>query len=361
MLLEAAFSGKRMPVASANGRDDIARPQRAAPIDVCITVDTEFSIGGAFADPRRYRPLSDELVECRIDGADEGLGFILRALGESSIPGTFFVETLQSYYFGERRMGRIVERICAADHDVQLHLHPCWAAFRNRHWRSIEPEGDSCAAQSADRLQEMIGFAQEVFSRWGVRQPVALRAGGFSCGRSVHRAMVGCGITVGSNIALAIYRPADPAFHLTGGCRLVGGVLEVPALTYEAQRPPFGWQRRVLAIAATSWPEMEALLWRAREAGISPVVVLTHPFEFVKREDFRFRLLRRHRVNRQRLQRLAAFLYTHSDDFRATTFSQSASAWSAGQGRPDPLLRVPAHLSYARLCQNVLSDLVWRY
>ena len=72
-----------------------------AETEVCITVDTEFSIGGAFADPQRYRPLSTELVECRIGGRSEGLGFILQTLKKSGVAATFFVEVLQGCYFGD--------------------------------------------------------------------------------------------------------------------------------------------------------------------------------------------------------------------------------------------------------------------
>ena len=45
--------------------------------EVCITIDTEFSIGGAFADPVRRRPIGEENVTCPADGHENGLGFLL--------------------------------------------------------------------------------------------------------------------------------------------------------------------------------------------------------------------------------------------------------------------------------------------
>jgi hypothetical protein len=348
-------------VLAQTGRPLATGPGTSAPTEVCITVDTEFSIGGAFADPERYRPLSRELVDCAVGGRAEGLDFLLRALREHRIPATFFVEVLQCFYFGERPMGRIAERIAEEGHDLQLHLHPCWLGFRREHWRYAAVESDACAARSPDQLRRMIAFGVAQFSRWRLSPPHALRTGSFSFARAVHQAMVECGITLGSNIALGLYRPAEPAFHLASGSRMFDGVLEIPAFTYSAVHLPLRSRLRTMAITSTSWPELEALLWLAREAAISPVLVLTHPFEFVKRRDFRFRELRRDRVNQQRLQRLLDFLNRHDGEFSATTFGRSGPAWFAAGDKAGPLLQAPARLSFARLAENAVNTLAWQY
>jgi hypothetical protein len=331
------------------------------PTDVCITIDTEFSIAGAFADPRRYRPLSEELVECRVDGRSEGLGFILNALEQASAAATFFVETLQCAYFGDGPMGRIVARIAGAGQDLQLHLHPCWLHFASAGWSLLQPANDACAARSLDELTDMIELGCNAFVRWGLPRPVALRVGGFSCGRVVLRAMRRCGIELGSNIALAVHRPADPELHVVSGRALVDDVLELPALTYATPHPPFGTRLRTAAITSTSWPEMETLLRQARAAGISPVVILTHPFEFVKRASFRYEEMRRNQVNQHRFERLLEFLVSHPDEFAVTTFAKSAMKWrEAGESR-GPLLRVSTRLALARMAQNLANTKVWRY
>src|ERR1700730_15771144 len=105
--------------------------------DVCITIDTEFSIAGAFARPERFSPIGEEIVNCNADGRDEGLGFILETLARFGATATFFIETLQIFYFGDAPMGSIAERIAAAGHDLQLHLHPCWLQFRRADWRNM--------------------------------------------------------------------------------------------------------------------------------------------------------------------------------------------------------------------------------
>ena len=332
-----------------------------AATEVCITVDTEFSIGGAFADPQRYRPLSTELVECRIGGRSEGLGFILQTLKEFGVAATFFVEVLQGCYFGDVPMRRIVEQLAAANQDIQLHLHPCWLHFAADARGLPQPADDFCAARSQDELAQMIEYGCAAFARWGVPEPIALRTGGFSCGRVVHEAMRRCGLRVGSNIALAAYRPADPKLHLFSGSEVFDGVLEVPALTYATPHLSFASRLRTMAITATSWPEMETLLWQARQAEISPVVVLTHPFEFVKRTDFRYRDMRRNRINQGRLRRLLDFCRRHPDEFAVTTFGRSSAGWRAAGSRPGALLRVPTHLAFGRMAQNLVNTQVWRY
>ncbi len=351
-----------MPVQSAT-TPAYTRAERGgvSPTEVCLTIDTEFSIGGAFAHSARYRPLSSELVDCTIKDRSEGLEFLLRTLRDFRVPATFFVEVLQCFYFGERPMGRIVERIAEEGHDLELHLHPGWLRFRDPTWRYEALAGDDCATRPADELREMIEFGIAQFSAWRLAPPKALRAGSFSCGPALHQAMSACGMTLGSNIGLALYRPRDPEFHLASGRRLFGGVLEVPALTYAAKSLPGGSQLRLLAITATSLREMEALLWAARRAAISPVVVLTHPFEFVKYRDFRYRDMRRNTVNQNRLERLLDFVTRHSNSFSVTTFAQSGAEWFAAGSRPGDLLQVPTALALARTAENAANTLIWQY
>jgi hypothetical protein len=351
-----------MPVQSAiTPSNTSADPGGLSPTEVCITIDTEFSIGGAFADPARYRPLSEELVDCRIAGRSEGLEFLLRSLRDFRMPATFFVEVLQCFYFGERPMGRVVERIAEGGHDLALHLHPGWLRFRDPAWRRAALAGDDCATRSADELREMIEFGVAQFSAWRLAPPKALRAGSFSCGAALHQAMSACGITLGSNIGLALFRPPDPEFHLASGTRLFDGVLEIPALTYAAKSLPGGSRLRLLAITSTSAREMEALLWAAHWAAISPVVVLTHPFEFVKHRDFRYRDMRCNTVNQNRLERLLDFVSRHNDSFSVTTFAQSGADWLAAGSRPGDLLQVPTSLALARTAENATNTLIWGY
>jgi hypothetical protein len=328
-----------------------------AKTEVCITVDVEFSIGGAFANPDRYRPISTESVNCVVDGREEGLGFLLRTLREHDAKATFFLEVLQTFYYGEGRMAAVAERIAKEGHDIQMHLHPCWLHFRQRRWRDLlEDVNDSCADRDEDELASVIRFGLEVFERWGLPRPIALRTGGFRCDRTVYSAMRKCGLTLASNVALGVYHPSEPELQVTSGRHLVDGIMELPVLGYSSALPLLKPMIRSSAITAVSWNEMETLLWSARENLITPFVVLTHPFEFVKQYDFRYSVMRRNRVNQERLERLLHFINHNVRSFATATFGQDGQRWLADGPAPSKLLNAARGLSMVRAAQNFLND-----
>jgi hypothetical protein len=332
--------------------------------EVCITIDIEYSIAGAFSWPERFTPLGDEVVKCVVDGQEQGLGFILDGLRQFGLTGTFFTEALQTIYFGDGPMGRIVERIAGAGHDVQLHLHPCWLHFRDSGWRLPGfVQNDVCAGRTDAELDEMIRLGMEAFSRWGIARPVALRAGGFLADRAVYRAMARAGLNLASNIGLGVFEPAEPELRMWGGRHLVDGVLEVPSLSYRT--PALGrigsrfW--RTLAITATSRGVMEALLWAARRAGVQSVVILTHPFEFVKKSGFRFNDLSVNRTNQERFLHLVDFLRRNNGDFATVTFGERRNDWlQAGTVEAAPL-QISLRLALLRGLQNALNDFMRAY
>ncbi len=106
--------------------------------EVCITIDTEFSIGGAFRQPDKYQPVGAQAVQCAVGDREEGLGFLLASFAESNVRATFFVETLQTCYFGDAPMGNLIDRIAGAGHDVELHFHPGWLHFVKPDWAASD-------------------------------------------------------------------------------------------------------------------------------------------------------------------------------------------------------------------------------
>jgi hypothetical protein len=59
---------------------------------IAITIDTEFSIGGAFADPERRRPIGEANVTCPVGGREQGLGFMLDTFARHGTRATFFTK-----------------------------------------------------------------------------------------------------------------------------------------------------------------------------------------------------------------------------------------------------------------------------
>ena len=329
------------------------------PTRVHITVDTEFNIAGAFYDPATRRPIGPPSVYCCIGERSEGLGYLLDTLESYGIRGTFYVETLNTCYFGDEPMGAIAREIAGRGHDVQLHLHPCWTYFEHDDWvgrMALDPPSDDITRRSVDEVVALIERGRETFRRWGLPAPTVLRTGGLKVGINVYQAMRRTGLRLASNIGLAVYRPAEPELQLLAGCHDIDGVLEFPVTTYS----DFRWRGRThyktLTITGSSWSEMRQLLTQARDQELSDVVVLTHPFEFVKIQDSGYQELYIDRVNRQRLERLCRFIQAEPGLEPACTGEVSTQA-HPGPERP---LSVPPVHALARMFSNWTNQRILR-
>ena len=329
------------------------------PTEVCITVDTEFSIGGNFDNPQ-LSPIAEPIVLGMVGGQEQGLGFLLDSFSQFGVKATFFVEALQTAYFGDEPMGGIARRIAAAGHDVQLHMHPCW-----RHYKAIPGQApnntkdDSCAGRTDAELDHFFQSGLATFSRWRLPCPVAVRTGNFQVDANFYRAAARSGIALSSSIALGVYRPSDERLALEGGRHHIGPVLELPVLSYFW---PLGHRRRLrsLSITACSGAELVSVLSAARELAVSPVIILTHPQEYVKKKDFRYTNLRRNRVNQARLRAVLQFLSDNKDEF--ATVPISAIAVDNRDSRADcPAISVSFRQAMMRMLENGINDRIWWY
>lgn len=325
---------------------------------VFMTIDTEFSIGGTFLSPHAVQPIGAQNVDCVVRGRAEGLGFLLDTFAAHGIQATFFVETLQTAYFGDGPMGEIARRIGAAGHDLQLHLHPVWTYFDSPQWQqrltSVQPN-DDLHGRSVEQLAVWMQRGIDAFRRWGLAAPLALRTGNLMVDRNVYLAMAQVGLKVASNVARAVFEPAEPALRFNTGIHDVEGVLELPVLTYADLRIGARTHRKVLTITGSSVGEMRCLLERGHAAGTASVVLLTHCHEFVK-GDLRGALAV-DRVNQHRLVDICRYLRDHRDRFEVTTMDRMAGLSRSAHSQSDPLLAVPAQLAALRLVQNKLNDL----
>ncbi len=333
-------------------------------IDVSLTVDVEFNIGGAFADPDVSAPVGLEHVDCPAEGEDHGLPFLLRLLSRHGFRATFFVETAQTAWFGEEPMRSVVERLLAAGQDVQLHLHPCWTWFRDPDWRDRLRRAaplDDCGALREAELTELLEQGADFLEAWGAARPVAFRAGGLRGGLSVMRAMKAAGIGLGSNVGLSYSPPREPELELaTGVHEPVAGVREAPVASYLALGPGGTPRRRLLTITGSSFGEIRSVLEKAAARGISPMTILTHPFEFVKSAPPGFPGVRPNRLNKARLQRLCAYLATRPDLYRVTAFAEGATRWRP-QAASGPALWASPASAIGRLAANALNDRLRRF
>lgn len=296
---------------------------------VCITIDTEFSIAGAFSD-RAKRPVAEPLVWCDVDGHSEGLGFMLETFRRHRIEATFFIETLHRHYFKHDPMAGIAQRIHEAGHDVQLHAHPCWTQFKHDDWweRTRDPRAvlDDFKGRSVADSIELLEQGIATFQDWGLPRPVVFRSGNLQHDDKLYQALALAGIPYSSNVAVAIYDSGDVAYKLYSGRHERHGVQEFPVLSFADWKIGGKQHIKSLTIAGSSFTETRALLEKARQAGIPMVVVLTHPFEYVQNQDLAFSRTRRHSLTQRRLTQLCAFLADNDDRFEACGLARAATA-----------------------------------
>lgn len=324
---------------------------------VFITVDTEFDIAGTFVDPRARAPIGAQSVLCEADGGSQGLGFLLETFRAHDIRATFFTEALQTAFFGEQPMGELARRIAGAAHDVQLHLHPVWTYFARAGWQerlASEAPSDHMHGRPVSLLVHWMQNGIDVFARWGLPAPVALRTGNLMVDRNVYRAMQQVGLKVASNVARALFEPAEEELRFNSGVRVIEDVVELPVLSYRGIRLGSLYERKCWTITGSSLAETVFLLDRAHACGSSAVVLLTHCHEFVKGEMGT--RLKANRLNQRRMLALCRFLRDAEDRFEVTTMDRMAAGQQGDPPGRNPLLAVPNRLAAARMLQNKLSD-----
>jgi peptidoglycan/xylan/chitin deacetylase (PgdA/CDA1 family) len=330
------------------------------PTQICITIDTEFSIAGHFDHPEAYLPVAEPVVFGAVDGKEESLGFLLDTFDRHNIKATFFVECANYFYFGNEPMQTVVNRLKAAQQDIQLHVHPVWLHFNKNSEVGLFPRHDDCSGRDFDQLKRVFSVCIEIFQSWVGHKPLAIRTGSLRTDENVYRVMHALGVPMSSNIGLGVFQPTEALLCHDSGRHLIHGVMEIPVFSYQDSSFAGRTHKKSLQITSCSWPEMRHLLWQARKSGIENIVILTHPFEYIKKSDFQYTSLTRNRVNQKRLQKLCAFIQQHSQDFVSADFSSQHDSWTKSELNQKSV-EISSIYAIGRKLHNKLNDLIWRY
>ena len=86
-------------------------------------------------------------------------------------------------------------------------------------------------------------------------------------------------------------------------------------------------RRKAATITGTGTWELQGVMNAARANGIEDINILTHPFEFIIKNNGDYSDISPSRVNQRRLEVLCQRLADPSSGFRAATFSDRAPAW----------------------------------
>jgi hypothetical protein len=321
---------------------------------VVLTVDTEPSLAGAFWGNEAATPLIHEPVAGVVEGKSEALGFLVETLSRHDLVATFFVETVHTRYFSDGMMGSYVERLLRADQDVQLHLHPSWASFEDGKLDRANLVTDHCHELETDRLTALIDEGADQIRTWTGTRPTGMRTGNFSTALSVFEAMSQAGLSCASNICLAAHRPPEAELAVPGGIHDFAGIRELPVTCFFDVGPVGRGRLRPMQVTALTAREQISLLNAAHELENLVVVIVTHPFEFIKKRDFRYTNLRPNRIIQQRFKCLCAFLSANSDRFEVLPLATAADAVDSCRSWTE--LKGNAFNSTVRAMANAVND-----
>ena len=324
------------------------------PLEVCITVGTSFSIGGAFKDPKTNKPVGDRSVFC--DG--HGLDFVLNTFDQYNVDASFFIETANQAYFGDDPMEGIARKIIAAGQDTQLLVHPCWYYYDKTGDYS---QNDSCADRDYDELKELLIKSIKTFKRWCDKKPDVIRAGNCQIDRQFYKVLQEIGIDMSSSIGLGMHIADGKEMLLYNGRSKMGDVMEVPLFTYQDKDIMGRYPTKTLQIASCSSKEMIYILNKARKMQVENIVILTQPFDYIKKKDIQYSEMVQNRVNQERLESLCSFVADHDQDFVTVNFADKAEEWQNSETENIKKFKVPTRYRNARKIENFINDKFWNF
>ena len=296
---------------------------------VYFTVDTENSMGGAWAHPSLRPVPSDRRIHCRIDGVDHGIGWICQELGKRNFKATFFSEVFASRVFGEEDSRRWMHYLLDRGQDVQLHTHLNFLFYAQQmQGKAVPKRTDDLARLDDDERQRTLAEACELFERLVGRRPSVYRAGNWACSAALLADLRQQGIVLDSSYNHVVKGRGsfDDADLRINALQVVDGMHELPVTLARQTLPEPGLRQGLRPLDPTSmssW-ELKTSLEQAHSAGMAHVVPVFHCFSFVKNRDHQYHDLRPDKVNMDRFTTLLDHLAEHRDRFEVDTLGALA-------------------------------------
>ena len=320
-------------------------------VNVFITIDTEHSIGGAFANPQLKPVGNARRIFGRIGNSEFGIPLIMDIGDRYGICFTFFVETLSKYFFGEEETREVCQYILKRDHDIQLHLHPEYLIFSSSLHNSGKPKCDMSSYSLSQQI-ELIKDGCRTLNDNGVTNLTAFRAGCFGADLNTLIALKKNDILIDSSYSKFYTKKAEKLFKkyvINDACN-TNGIWEFPNTNFSELQFLGLHRNRPLDINGSSFAEMKSVLNYAKKHGPRNITIILHSFSFIKAYDAQYNKMKpRFRVIR-RFEKLCRFLSENSQTFKVVTFGsldqQELEKMCANPVHTFP--KVPSHLSFLR-------------
>ena len=285
-------------------------------INVYITVDTEHSIGGAFRDPNLSPVGNKRRIFAESCGKSYGIPLIMDIADAYNIPLTFFLETLNKYFFGEEETREACQFIIDRGHDVQLHIHPTFLNF------SLSNPGarfysDNISDYSLDKQIQLIKEGKDILIRNEAKPPIAFRAGNFGANSNTLEALKVNGFLIDSSYNISYKKFARNISNSElNDSAMLEGIWEIP-ITNFVECLPLGLKHfRPMDLISASYREMKFVLNQAKQNGPSNITIILHSFSFIKAFDVQYRKIRPRFNVIRRFEKLCRFLHEHPGDYK---------------------------------------------
>lgn len=296
-------------------------------INVFITIDVETSIGGAFVNPELKPVGSEKRIFGKIGNRYYGIPLIIDLLDQNNLKATFFVDVLNKYYFGEIEAKKVCQYIQRRGHDVQLHLHPIYLNFKNKNWMNLKEEerySDIIADYSLDEQVKLIAEGKSLLIKYGIKNPIAFRAGGFGANRNTVIALKKNDFAIDSSYNIRYlgkncFLDEEMKFN---DVKEINSILEFPITSF-LDFKLFSYLRfKPLDISGVSYFEVKKVLEKAKILGLQHIVIILHSFSFIKAKDWQYNRIKPDHVVTKRFKKLCNFLSSNSDQFKVLSFSE---------------------------------------
>jgi hypothetical protein len=298
---------------------------------VYFTVDTESSMGGAWANPRLRPVPAKRRIYCDQDGESLGIGWICRELNQRGQRATFFAEVFGSMVHGEDETREWIQYLLGHGQDVQLHAH------LNFYFYALQSQGQDVNGQRTDNLADLEGHRRLELLREGCRlfrsaagyDPTVFRAGSWRCHKEMLRDLAAVGIVLDASFNRTEQGRGsfDRDTVAINKLQNLDGIWEFPITVAHQTLPDRAVPEGLRPFDPTSmsaW-EMRKVLNDAHAAGMQHVSAVFHSFSGVKASDVQYLKIRPDHVVRGRFQGLLDFIARNDDRFEMATMGELAS------------------------------------